>query len=316
MAKSYFDTDEPEFGGAQLDLTTTRSFKSKAQRASRIRWTQDEIDMEDIAAQCSPCDSSHPYLAHHELEISQGHVFDGTDIAGIPCEGAYVEFIHDKHHKVVNAMLKVQHPEGYFEDLLVPGRPIAGCWSRLGEPTSIMVAAVDLESAKAIREATGLCVTVFHYPQNFSDGCKAVREAHPDADIVIAVGAPCQEERGAMKNLVVAVAQASNANVALPGNALTFAELYRAHGASAVKACIDGARQVPDTWATPSDDTPPEPLAWPNPVHPGGMLAMMCAHLSRYTVLPFSSIYAIVLWIIATHLVAVFHTAPVLALLS
>jgi putative DNA primase/helicase len=316
MAKSHFDTDEPEFDGAQLDLATTGSFKSKARRTSRNRWTPEEIDMQEISAQCSPCDDSHPYLVHHGLELPHGHFFDGTDIAGIPCQGAYVEFIHDRHHKVVNAMFKVQHASGHFEDLLVPGKPIAGCWSRIGESTTTKIVAVDHASALAIHEATGLCVAVVHYHQNLSDVCRWLREACPHDNIVIAFGLLPNENLTQVKNMVLAAAQISQASIAVPDGPSTFAALSRSHGPLAVKSCIDGARQLPEDWVPTTDDSAATPLAWPNPVHPGGLLAMMCAHLSRYTVLPFSSIYAIALWIIATHLVAIFDTAPVLALLS
>jgi hypothetical protein len=312
-----FDTDEPDFPRSQLSLPSPNSSQGKTKRTSRMRWMPEDIDLLEITAQCSPCDASRPYLVHHGLEKPHGYVFNGDDVAGIPCHGAYAVFIHDRHGKLANVMFKVQHDDGHFEDLLVPGKPIAGCWSRIGAPTTTKIVAVDHASALAIHEATGLCVAVVHYHQNLSDVCRWLREAYPNDKIVIAFGLLPNENLTQVKNMVLAAAQMSQASIAVPDGPTTFAALSRSHGPLAVKACIDGARQLPEDWVQTTDDAVMmPPLAWPNPVHPGGLLAMMCAHLSRYTVLPFSSIYAIALWIIATHLVAVFHTAPVLALLS
>lgn len=316
MADQYFDADELASGSSQIRVPGPHSPKSKTKRASRHRWTPEDIDLLEITAQCSPCDASHPYLVHHGLENPHGYVFDGDDVAGIPCHGAYVVFIHDQHGKLANVMFKVQHADGHFEDLLVPGKPIAGCWSRIGDPTATKVLAVDHASGLAIHETTGYCVSVVHYHQNLPDVSTKLHEAHPYDNVVIAFGQLPNENLAQVKQVVLVAAQASQAGIALPDGRSTFATLSRTHGALAVKACIDAARRLREDWVQAAEDEPITSLAWPNPMHAGGLLAMMCAHLSRYTVLPFSSIYAIVLWIIATHLVAVFHTAPVLALLS
>ena len=291
----------------------------KPQRKSRSRWQPDAISIAEIISQCSSCDASHPYLVRNGITQDIGHVFNGTHVAGIPCEGAYVEFIHSEERKAINAVFKVQDANGNFEDLFIPNAPLSGCWSRIGVESGVKVVTVDHASGLAIHQATSLAVAVTHYDGNLLTVCKALRAAYPEDDIVIAAGARSSEEWPAIKKLVIAAAGSVSAFIALPGTERNFAALNMSQGAESVASCMSNARCLSPEWGThgegAADELPPQ-LAWPHSVHAGGLLAAMCAHLSRYTVLPFSAIYAIVLWILGTHLVAIFSIAPVLALLS
>lgn len=291
----------------------------KPQRHRRNRWQPDATSIADIFSQCSACDVSHPYLVRNGITQSIGHVFNGTHIAGIPCEGAYVEFIHSSERKAINAVFKVQDANGIFEDLFIPNAPLGGCWSRIGAESAVKVVTVDHASGLAIHLATGLAVAVSHYDGNLLAVCKALRAAYPEDDIVIAAGARSSEEWPAIKKLVIAAAGSVSAFIALPGTERNFAALNMSQGAESVANCMSNARCLSPEWGAHgqgADAELPPRLAWPHSVHAGGLLAAMCAHLSRYTVLPFSAIYAMVLWILGTHLVSIFSVAPVLALLS
>lgn len=290
---------------------------TQAHGRNRHRWKPDLVAINDIAAQCSPCDSSHPFLIQHGITSVSGHIFDGTHLAGIPCKGAYVAFVHDKGHKAVNAVFKVQNDQGAFTDLFVPGAPIAECWTRIGENTPTKVVAVDLASGLAIHQATGDAVAVVHYHDNLLSVCKSLRAAFPQGNIVIAAEAGTTEEFPAVKKNIIAAASAINASVALPGSELSFATLNVEQGAGKVKSCVDAARPLrADVVVQAEGSKAATQHAWPRSVHPGFLLAAICAYLARYTVLPFSAIYAMTLWILATHLTPIFNVAPVLALLS
>lgn len=291
----------------------------KPQRNNRTRWQPDAIFIDDIHRQCSKCDASHPYLVINGITQAAGHVFNGAHIAGIPCKGAYVEFIHNAERKMVNAVFKVQNADGNFEDLFIPNAPLGGCWSRIGAKSNTKVITVDHASGLAIHMATGLAVALTYYHANLLAVCKALRATYPDDDIVIAAGASCIEALQATRKLVFAAASAINANVAIPEKAITFAALNMSQGAEKVRTCLGDSHYPSEEWVTKGAETKDkysQRLPWPQPVHAGSLLAAMCAELSRYSVLHFSAIYAIALWILGTHVAHICRFAPVLALLS
>lgn len=296
---------------------SNESAEAKPHRRSRNRWQPESVCIQSIFDKSQPCESDHPYLLRHGIAEAAGHFFDGTDVVGIPCPGAFIFPIHSKDRKLVNALLKVQAADGAFEDLCVPGAPIAGCWSRIGKGTDVKVVTVDLACGLVIFQATGLGVAVAHYDGNLMQVCKAIRAAHPDDQIVIAVSAQNSDDMPLVKKIVVAAALAVDAAIALPGGEISFVRLNQSKGAEEVARRIKDARHLSsEHTAEYVFEGKSATLQWTNRVHASGLLAAMCAYLSRYTVLPFSPIYAMVLWILATHLTSIFNIAPVLALLS
>ena len=231
------DDSSPKALGSEMPIPKPKS-------NSRNRWQPDAISIADIVNQCSPCDVSHPYLVRNGITQDIGYVFNGTHIAGMPCECAYVEFIQNSDRKAINAVFKVQSVNGEFEDLFIPDAPLGGCWSRIGTASAVKVVTVDHASGLAIHLATGMAVAVAHYDGNLIAVCKALRVAYPNDTLVIAVGARCIEDRPAITKIAVVAAQAVNASIAMPGNELSFVALNLSQGQEEVASCQIGRAHV------------------------------------------------------------------------
>jgi hypothetical protein len=251
------------------------------------------------------------------MEISQGYVFEGKEIAGVDCEGCFLDVLHNAMGEAVNLVVKVPaRGDSHFQDLFLPGAELAGCFTCIGDVNDSIVVVVDYASGVAIHAATGQSVWVAYYDRNLAVVCSTARAAYPGAKLVVAVGARRTADYAAIKRITINAATECGALVAVPTGAQTFRQLLSLRDHAAVRDALDTAGAIPETWGDTSDEPETVPVAWPVPVHPAGLMAGLCAHVARHTALRFESILAIVLWVLSGHFLAAFQIAPILALLS
>lgn len=311
-------------------LATTPSGDPRQEKRSKkpgARWTAPEFSVPDILAACERAPSDHAYLAHLELAKASGYVYRGEPIAGVECDGFFTNTICDGPNHPVNMFVAVPAASGSFEYLYLPGAPLAGCFTLVGERTRTLVVVADYLSGLAIHNGTRLGVAVCHYDENLKSVCRRLKHLYPDVDIVLAPGVRREKDLPTILGIIAETSAELGVRVAALHGVLNFHQLCVQRGVVRVRQSIASARPYLDEHeseevVTDGQDedmehlAPRAPTAWPVPVHPAGLLAAMCAHIARHTALPFNSICAAAMWTLATHFAALFRIAPILALIS
>lgn len=318
---SPFDDDDFNFEMAPLPSGIAKlqpRSRSPRDQAQYSRWLPPDESVPDILAQSTPCDGSHSYLDHVGAWPKQGYVFNGDTIAGVACNGCYLDVLFDAEGNAANVVVKVLAADGAtYEDLFLPTKPLAGCYSRMGKPVSGIITVSDYASGLALYASTDACVFVAFFDRNVGAVCAAGMELYGPMPLILAAGGRRAAEMGAIKQIFVGVAVQYGARIAVPSGAPDFRTLLTQQGVAAVVDAVDGAEEVSQRWTDMPEAEPiVTPIAWPARVHPGGLMSRMCAHIARYSALRFESIMTIVLWTLTTHLAEHFAIAPILALQS
>jgi len=318
---SPFDDDDFSFEMSLLSSSLDTRAQPHHRRAQKqppgSRWLPPDETVEAILAQSSPCTGTHAYLDYVGAWPEQGYVFNGETIAGVACHGGYFDVLYDAQGDAVNVVVKVPTADGTgYEDLFLPTKPLAGCYSRMGKPVSGIITVSDYASGLALYAGTDQCVLVAFFDRNVDAVCAAGIALYGHMPLVLAVGSKRSTDRDAIKRIFVSVAAQHGARIAVPSGAMDFRDLLARCGVHAVVEAVEDAQEVAQRWADVPAEAIATPIAWPTRVHAGGLMSRMCAHIARHSALPFEPIMAIVLWTLATHLSAHFQFAPILALQS
>lgn len=320
-----FDFDD-DWNPQDVTLPSGIPRQEKRSQKARARWTAPEFSVPDILAGCESASGDHPYLSSLNVSKPHGHVYHGDPIAGIECDGCFMDIICDSQKHPVNIFIAVPTASGYFEYLYLPGAPLAGCFTMVGKRTSKLFVVADYLSGLAIHEVTECGVAVCHYDENLKSVCRSLKVRYPDAEIVLAAGVRREKDMPTIRAILAEASGELGVPVAALESAPNFHLLRLQSGDEGVSASISGARiHQPDPEIVVSDSAEHEDIdhapprastTWSMPVHPAGLLAAVCAHIGRHTALPFPSICAIALWSLASHFSALFVIAPILALIS
>jgi putative DNA primase/helicase len=322
---SNFDFDDD---WNQQDVTLPSGIPRQEKRTQKpnARWTPPVYSVPELLASCEPAPEDHPFLLPLRLTRAHGHVYHGEPIAGVECDGCFMDLICDTQKQAVNIFIVAPTEEGSFKYLYVPGAPLAGCFTQVGERTSKLVVVADYLSGLAIHEATGFGVAVCHYNENLGPVCRSLKLLYPGAEVVVAAGVRRPKDVRIVREILADASSGLGVPVAALETCENFYQLRLEKGNAAVRASVLNARNYepePDVVVGSSEDdagaehADQRPAtAWSMSVHPAGLIAGLCAHIGRHTALPFHSICAIALWALATHFVALFSVAPILALIS
>ncbi len=319
--EEYFEDSADQPSALSPIQPTASSKKAKKTKASQARWTASPIDIEGLVARLHANTGKHAYNKFVGVSIAQGYNSSNNkafaDIGSVDCRNCFVEKIQDAAGNTINLIFKVASAEGVFADLLIPNAPLAGGFSLIGEKSDDMIVTSELRSALVIHESTGHSVAVAHSVQNVPEVCRSLLAANPNMCIIVAMGVSRAGDIRGAKALMAPLVGNANIRFALPKGAPNFHQLYAGNRKSKVKLALASAITQPEGWEVPMVETEfPVVVAWPEPVHPAGLLAGLCAHIARHTSLNFVSIAALALWIAATHFVTKFHIVPIAALLS
>ncbi|TWO73025.1 DUF3631 domain-containing protein [Caenimonas sedimenti] len=310
------------------DVTLPSGIPRQEKRSQKpnARWTPPKFSVSEILVNCEAAPDDHPFLLPLGLSRTHGHVYHGDPIAGIECDGCFMDLICDTQKQPVNIFIAAPTAEGSFGWLYLPGAPLAGCFTLVGQRTPKLVIVADYLSGLAIHEATGYGVAVSHYNENLESVCRSLRILYPSAELVLAAGVRRQKDKRAVREILAETSSELGVPVAALETSPTFHQLRLEKGIAAVRASVLNARiyepEPEVVVASSEDDAGDEHVdqrsatAWSMPVHPAGLIAGICAHIARHTALPFHSICAVALWALATHFVALFSIAPILALIS
>ncbi|MDR7050802.1 hypothetical protein J2X54_003289, partial [Duganella sp. 3397] len=95
------------------------------------------------AAQCSldelilgmtSSGANHKYLAAHALDGVMVQVLaDRANVGPTHCDHSVAAIIYDSAKEPVNVLAMVIDSQGNFEDVVIPGARLAGCFVRIGE---------------------------------------------------------------------------------------------------------------------------------------------------------------------------------------
>jgi len=245
--------------------------------------------------------------------------YTGRDeVAGVYCQSAPVLVIYDADSHPVSMMLMVKNADGVYEDVLLPGAELAGCFGRIGPGTGTIVVVETYTAGLVIHNATGLSVAVALFADNLVSVASALKKRQPDRAIIVCANNTEGSAGKSNQRQAVAAALVSEAQVAIP-TASTFDEQFRLEDDETVRASILGAI-APSTILFPdlkcASGIPETPTPWPNAVNGSAMMENILAVLDRYLVMSIDAKVVLAMWILFTHVFTVARVAPILALLS
>jgi putative DNA primase/helicase len=200
---------------------------------------------EAIWQSASPSPRNHAYLLRKGVAPHGVRLFaDTLTISGMDCAGALVIPLRDVSGHLHS--LQFVAPNG--EKRHLPGGRQKGCYYGIGEPNDVLVVAEGFATAASIREATGYAVAMAGYAGNLESVAEAARGKFPNMRIVIGADNDVREDGGENAGIVYGsrAAFAVGGYLAVPnldGSKCDFNDLMLAHGADAVRAAIDNAKQ-------------------------------------------------------------------------
>lgn len=266
-------------------------------------------------------ESNHPLLESVGLKDAPCYTYNGdSKILGIDLHRSLIVTIKNVEGELVNALIMVQVVGSNFEDILVPGGKITGCFARIGKLTQTILVAEDYFSGMALHIATKMCVAVALCRANLLPVCEALRKKHPAREMIV-----CGSDNGNMQgqrsvDLFNEVARKLGVSVAFPKGESSFLDHYRKHGKEAVAELVDEAvipeELLPFGENKTASGIPEEPSDWSNPVNGESLFADVVALLESYVSLPEGAAIAIALWVFFTHTIEVARVAPILLILS
>jgi hypothetical protein len=247
---------------------------------------------------------------------------DQTYIGSTECGNSPAMVIYGPDNTPVNVLAVIANPYGEFEDVLIPGAPLAGCSGRIGAASESIIVVETFAAGLALHYATGHGVVVALYAENIETVVLSLKQRYPEASIVICAGKhEGSDGRSNMRNVGGAALAADNCLVAVPAPAATFDELYRTHGEEAVVGQV-AAKAPPKSFAfsSPSSpafqDVPDAPMLWPNQVNGPSMMEALVAQAKKHIVMTEEDFTAFALWVLFTYTIDVARVSPVLAIRS
>ncbi len=294
----------------------TPSACNKPEPNAAQRW------LDELIVGMAASGADHEYLVAHGLDGVTVQVLAGkTNVGPTQCDHSAAAIIYNSEKQPVNLMAMVINADGNYEDVLLPGAQLAGCYARIGEKTdSILIAATYIDGL-ALHCATGFCVAVALYAENIKDVALSVKQYFPDASIIICAG---QHEGPAGENNtrnVTDAAFAAQCHIATPKPEATFDELYRLHGSGVVEEQIAAAtfpQGTPfiNTGHITNHGIPGNPQLWPNAVNGPSLIEALIARLAEHIVMTSHELLALALWILFTHTIDAARVCPILSIRS
>lgn len=281
-----------------------------------------ERHLDGLIAGMTTSGSDHEYLTANALDGVTVQVLAGkANVGPTQCDHAAAAIIYNPKKRPANLLAMVIDANGNYEDVLIPGAQLAGCYARIGEKSDSVLIAETYAEGFALHCATASCVAVALYAENIKDVAMSVKQYFPDASIIICAGkheGPDGESN--MRNATEA-ASAVQCSIAIPKPAATFDELYRLHGSGAVQEQI-AAASFPEgapfisTGHLPSHGIPSNPRLWPNAVNGPSMIEALIVRLTEHIVMTSHELLALALWILFTHTLDAARVCPILSVRS
>jgi putative DNA primase/helicase len=222
---------------------------------------------------------------------------------------------------LANILAMIPSFDETYEDVLIPGANLAGCYGRLGTPTETILIVETFAAGLALQDATGFAVAVALYAENIVSVAQSLKRSFPEVSFIVCAGK--HEGLDGRSNIkrVTSAASLVGGLIAVPRGAATFDELYRLHGKAAVVEQVTNATEPesPADAHSPSfssREIPDAPLLWPNAVNGPSLMARLVAQLAKHIVMTADDFSALALWVFFTHTVDVARVAPILAIRS
>jgi putative DNA primase/helicase len=280
------------------------------------------LDLAELLVGVSTVRVEHPYLDALKLQGTAVNVLtSSTEVRATEYDDSAALIIYGPDKQPANVLLMALNANGYYEDVTIPGAPLAGCYGRIGPMSDCLLVVETFAAGLALHRATGYGVAVVLYAENVETVAKYLAQNYPDAQLILCAGKhEGQDGRNNMRHFTAA-ALAVDGLVAIPQPVSTFDELHRLHDEKAVKQAVmaavkpltssfDHSSQVSD-----SDMAIPTML-WPNPVSGASLMIALIAELKKYIVMTVDDFTAMALWIFFTHIFDVARVSPVLAIRS
>ena len=277
-----------------------------------------QCNLNELIAGMTTSGADHEYLAAHALDGAMVQVLAGkANVGPTQCDHSAAAIIYDPKKRPVNVLAMVIDADGNYEDVLIPGARLAGCYARIGEKSESILVAETYAEGFALHCATGSCVAVALYAENVKDVALSVKQYFPDASIIICAGkheGPDGESN--MRNSTEAASMAK-CNIAIPKPAETFDKLYRLHGSGVVQEQIAAASFPEGTpFRLPNQGIPSNPRLWPNAVNGPSMIEALIVRLTEHIVMTSHELLALALWILFTHTLDAARVCPILSVRS
>lgn len=264
----------------------------------------------------------HEYLVAHALDgITVQVLAAKANVGPTQCDHSAAAIIYNAKKQPVNVLAMVIDADGNYEDVLIPGAQLAGCYARIGEKSESILIAETCAEGFALYCATGSCVAVALYAENIQDVALSVKRDFPEARITICAGKHEGPDGESNMRNVTETASATQCRIAIPKPAATFDELYRLHGSGAVQtqifaASIPQGTQSINAAHLASHGIPSNPRLWPNGVNGPSLIETLIARLAEHIVMTSHELVALALWILFTHTIDVARVCPILSIRS
>jgi len=224
----------------ERERDTERRHADAARRAQAI-WK---------AATRAPDD--HPYLKRKDVAAHGVRLYSGREDRFRDC---LVVPMFQTDGKL--SSLQFIRPDGTKRFLF--GGATKGAYAPIGEPNGVVCIAEGFATAASIREATERAVAIAFNCGNLEPVAKALRAKHPETGFIVCADNDTKTKGNPGLEAATRAARAIGAKLAVPHfgedrskGATDFNDLHRAMGASAVRECIDAAREVGAVAEAPS----------------------------------------------------------------
>jgi putative DNA primase/helicase len=279
-------------------------------------------EVTDLMAELFHDVDNNDYLNAHGFEDMTVSVLSNNAYFGpTQCDYSAAMVIYTPEKQPTNMLAMVRNVRGAYEDVLIPGAKLAGCYGRIGAPSATILVVETFGAGMALQHSTGFGVAVALYAENIGSVALSLKQTYPEASLVVCAGKhEGIEGRSNMRNVTAAAALVGGL-IAVPKGAATFDELYRLHGAAAVVEQVANATG-PQAFAgihasqVANGDIPDPPMLWPNAINGPSMMGALVAQLARHIVMTAEDFDALALWILFTYTIDVARVSPVLAIRS
>lgn len=259
----------------ELSPDELRKLRERAERARAEAEAQREREAQEAAsraaqiwAAASPAPADHAYLLSRGIGPHGARVYTGPRlvIGEMDCAGALVIALRDASGVIRSLEFIAANGEKRF----LPGGRKAGAYYSLGTPDGTICVAEGLATGASVHEATGHAVAVAFDAGNLEPVARVLRAKFPKARIILAGD---NDTSGTGQRAADEAARAVGGLVAIPSEvSADWNDVYRAHGADAVRRGIEAAR-APHHDAgerpgpRPSAAVPPRAeSSWPEPL--------------------------------------------------
>jgi len=279
-------------------------------------------EMTELMAEMFHDVDNNDYLNAHGFEdMTVSTLSNNTYFGQTKCDYSAAMVIYSPEKQPTNMLAMMRNVRGTYEDVLIPGAKLAGCYGRIGGPSATILVAETFAAGMALQHATGFGVAVALYAENIGTVASSLKRAYPEASLIICAGKHEGDQgRSNMRNVTTAAALVG-ALIAVPKGAATFDELYRLEGAAAVVEQVASATG-PQGFAgvhvsqVANGDIPDPPMLWPNAINGPSMMSAVVAQLARHIVMTAEDFDALALWILFTHTIDAARVSPILAIRS